>query len=55
MIQEEIRRAGMFAEIAKRRRQSARRAGSNPPASLPGMADLKFEITSGYPQDAECR
>jgi hypothetical protein len=54
MIQEEIHRAGMFVEIASKRRRRARKAGSRPLAHLPDMADLKFEMTSGYPQDAEC-
>ena len=55
MIQEEIHRAGMFVEIAHERRRRARKAGSKPPVYLPDMAELKFEMTSGYPQDAERR
>jgi hypothetical protein len=55
MIQDEIHRAGIFVEIARERSQGARKAGSKLPAYLSDMAELKFEMTSGYPQDAERR
>jgi hypothetical protein len=55
MIQEAIQRAGRFVEIARQRSRSAHRAGSKPPVYLPNKAEFKFEMTSGYPQDAERR
>jgi hypothetical protein len=55
MIQDEIHRAGRFVEIGRQRSRSARRAGSKPSLYLPYTAELKFEITSGYPQDAKRR
>jgi hypothetical protein len=55
MIQDEIHRAGTFVEIARQRSRSARRAASKPPVFLPTTAEFKFEMTSGYLQDAERR
>jgi hypothetical protein len=55
MIQDEIHRAGRFVEVARQRSRSARKAGSKPPIYLLNTVEFKFEITSGYPQDAERR
>jgi hypothetical protein len=61
MIQDEIHRAGgiqrpgRFVEIGRRRSQSTRRTGSSPSFYLPYTAELKFEFTSGYHQDAKRR
>jgi hypothetical protein len=55
MNQEEVHRAGMFVEVARKRRQGVRWAGPKPPAYLLNIPELKLEMTSGYPQDAERR
>jgi hypothetical protein len=55
MYQDEIHRAGRFVEIGRQRSRNARGAGSKPPVYLPTTAEFKFEMNSGYPQDAERR